>query len=71
MRRWLLDTGRSPTAAATSTINTAHTLVQTYDLIVVEDLTIATMVRRAQPIPDPECTGEPLPARPAQQPRPG
>ena len=37
---------------------TARTLVQTYDLIAVEDLAIANMVRRATPVPDPDNPGQ-------------
>ena len=40
---------------------TARTLVQTYDLIAVEDLAIANMVRRATPVPDPDNPGKFLP----------
>ena len=40
---------------------TARTLVQTYDLIAVEDLAIANMVRRATPVPDPDNPGQFLP----------
>ena len=40
---------------------TARTLVQTYDLIAVEDLAIANMVRRAKPVPDPDNPGQFLP----------
>ena len=40
---------------------TARTLVQTYDLIAVEDLSIANMVRRAKPVPDPDNPGQFLP----------
>ena len=40
---------------------TARTLVQTYDLIAVEDLSIANMVRRATPVPDPDNPGQFLP----------
>ena len=36
---------------------TARTLVQTYDLIAVEDLAITNMVRRAKPVPDPANPG--------------
>jgi putative transposase len=39
----------------------ARTLVETYDLIVVEDLVIANMLRRATPVPDPENPGAFLP----------
>ena len=40
---------------------TARTLVQTYDLIAVEDLVIANMVRRVTPVPDPANPGQFLP----------
>ncbi len=40
---------------------TARTLVQTYDLIAVENLAIANMVRRATPVPDPDNPGQFLP----------
>ena len=40
---------------------TARTLVETYDLIAVEDLAIANMVRRAKPVPDPDNPGQFLP----------
>ena len=40
---------------------TARTLVQTYDLIAVDDLAITTMVRRAKPVPDPANPGAFLP----------
>ena len=33
---------------------TARQLVETYDLIAVEDLAIANMLRRATPVPDPD-----------------
>ncbi|SKT85771.1 RNA-guided endonuclease InsQ/TnpB family protein [Mycobacteroides abscessus] len=39
----------------------ARELVAGYDLLVVEDLTIANMVRRAKPKPDPERPGQFLP----------
>ncbi len=39
----------------------ARTLVQRYDLLVVEDLTIANMIRRAKPVPDPDNPGQFLP----------
>jgi putative transposase len=39
----------------------ARALVQRYDLLVVEDLAIANMVRRAKPVPDPEIDGQYLP----------
>lgn len=39
----------------------ARGLVAAYDLLVVEDLTIANMVRRAKPKPDPERPGQFLP----------
>jgi putative transposase len=39
----------------------ARALVARYDLIVVEDLTIANMLRRAKPKPDPENPGQFLP----------
>ena len=62
MRRWLLGTVRSPTAAqATFTTKHARRLVETYDLIAVEDLAIANMVRRAKPVPDPDNPGQFLP----------
>ncbi len=40
---------------------TARTIVQTYDLIAVEKLAIATMLRQATPVPDPENPGQFLP----------
>lgn len=40
---------------------TARRLVETYDLIVVEDLAIANMLRRAKPVPDPDQPGAFLP----------
>ena len=40
---------------------TARELVETYDLIAVEDLAIANMLRRATPVPDPEYPGQFLP----------
>jgi putative transposase len=39
----------------------ARTLVERYDLLVVEDLAIANMVRRAKPVPDPDNPGQFLP----------
>ena len=60
-RRWLLGIARSPTAAATFTTKTARTLVQTYDLIAVEDLAIASMARRVTPVADPANQGRFLP----------
>jgi putative transposase len=39
----------------------ARVLVERYDLLVVEDLAIANMVRRAKPVPDPEIAGQYLP----------
>jgi putative transposase len=39
----------------------AGQLVKTYDLIVVEDLAIANMLRRAKPVPDPDNPGQYLP----------
>lgn len=39
----------------------ARKLVQQYDVIVVEDLAIANMVRRARPVPDPDRPGTYLP----------
>ncbi len=40
---------------------TARTLVEGYDLIAVEDLAIANMLRRTKPIPDPNNPGQFLP----------
>jgi putative transposase len=40
---------------------TARTLVETYDLIAVEDLAITNMARRATPVPDPDKPGAFLP----------
>jgi putative transposase len=40
---------------------TARQLVETYDLIAVEDLAIANMLRRATPVPDTERPGQYLP----------
>ena len=40
---------------------TARTLVASYDLIAVEDLAIANMLRRATPVPDPDNPGQFLP----------
>jgi putative transposase len=40
---------------------TARQLVERYDLVVVEDLAIANMLRRARPAPDPENPGKFLP----------
>ncbi len=40
---------------------TARRLVETYDLIAVEDLAIATVVRRPRPVPDPDNPGQFLP----------
>jgi putative transposase len=39
----------------------ARTLVQCYDVLVVEDLSIANMLRRAKPVPDPANPGQFLP----------
>jgi putative transposase len=39
----------------------ARTLVERYDVLVVEDLAIANMVRRAKPVPDPDNPGQFLP----------
>ena len=39
----------------------ARVLVEHYDLLVVEDLAIANMVRRAKPVPDPDAPGSYLP----------
>ena len=36
----------------------AHSLVARYDLLVVEDLKIANMLRRAKPVPDPDTPGQ-------------
>ena len=36
----------------------ARTLVQRYDVLVVEDLQIANMLRRAKPVPDPDNPGQ-------------
>jgi len=36
---------------------TAKALVESYDVIVIEDLKIANMVRRAKPHPDPDIPG--------------
>ena len=36
----------------------ARRLVESYDVLVVEDLQIANMVRRAKPVPDPEQPGQ-------------
>lgn len=41
--------------------NQARRLVEQYDLLVVEDLAIANMVRRAKPVPDAENLGQFLP----------
>ena len=40
---------------------TARQLVETYDLIAVEELAIANMLRRATPVPDPHVPGQFLP----------
>ena len=40
---------------------TARQLVETYDLIAVEELAIANMLRRATPVPDPRRAGQFLP----------
>ena len=40
---------------------TALTLVRAYDLLAAEDLTIANMLRRATPVPDPQTPGAFLP----------
>ena len=40
---------------------TARTLVEAYDLIALEDLAIANMVRRATPVADPDNPGQFLP----------
>ncbi|MHB1890970.1 MAG: RNA-guided endonuclease InsQ/TnpB family protein [Acidimicrobiales bacterium] len=40
---------------------TARALVEDYDVICVEDLKIANMVKRARPVPDPEIPGSFLP----------
>ena len=40
---------------------TARALVESYDLIAVEDLQIANMLRRAKPIEDPDAPGQFLP----------
>ena len=40
---------------------TARALVESYELIVVEDLAIANMLRRAKPVPDPDNPGQYLP----------
>jgi putative transposase len=40
---------------------TARTLVQTYDLIAVENLAIANMLHRAKPVADPDNPGQFLP----------
>jgi putative transposase len=39
----------------------ARALVRRYDLLVVEDLQIANMLRRAKPVPDPDTRGQYLP----------
>jgi putative transposase len=36
----------------------ARRLVESYDLLVVEDLQIANMLRRAKPVPDPDISGQ-------------
>ena len=41
----------------------ARRLVESYDLLVVEDLQIANMLRRAKPVPDPDNPGQFLPNR--------
>jgi putative transposase len=41
----------------------ARDLVAVYDVLVVEDLAIANMVRRATPVPDPDAPGQFLPNR--------
>lgn len=41
----------------------ARDLVAGYDVLVVEDLAIANMVRRAKPVPDPDTPGQFLPNR--------
>src|ERR1700758_2117186 len=47
---------RSPTGARTFSTN-KPALVERYDLLVVEDLRIANMLRRAKPVPDPDNPG--------------
>ena len=41
----------------------AHASRRSYDLLVVEDLLIANMLRRAKPVPDPDNPGQFLPNR--------
>ena len=60
-RRWRPGTARSPTSARTFTTNRPARSSARYDLLVVEDLTIANMVRRAKPVPDPRQPGQFLP----------
>ena len=60
-RRSRRGIARSPTSARTFTTNRPAALVERYDLLVVEDLPIANMVRRAKPVPDPDNPGQFLP----------
>ena len=48
----------------------ARDLVARYDLLVVEDLQIASMLRRAKPVPDPDNPGQFLPEWGCRQTRP-
>ena len=58
---WLPGIAKLPTSARTSTTNRPATLVAGYDLLAVEDLQIANMLRRAKPVPDPGNPGQFLP----------
>ena len=55
------DIARSLTSVRTFTTNRPVALVAGYDLLVVEDLQIANMIRRAKPVADPENPGQFLP----------
>ena len=56
-RRWRRGIVRSPTSARTFTTNRPAVWSARYDLLVVEDLQIANMLRRAKPVPDPDNPG--------------
>ncbi len=60
-RPWPPGIARSPTSARTSTTNKPERSSGRYDLLVVEDLQIANMLRRAKPVPDPDNPGQFLP----------
>ena len=63
-----LGIARSLISARTFTTNKPAHLVARYDLLVVEDLQIANMLRRAKPVPDPDNPGQYLANGPGPSP---